>query len=151
MNTIKCRILLILNENKRICEIGGRIDISQRTVSFHLKSLEKAWGGKLFHTKNKYMTLTDTAKSLLPYMLQIVELENTLSEKALQYRDFELGSLTIGATLAPSLSILPEYIARFTALHKHLHISLETASTKHIIESIMKRKYDSKRNTPNPF
>lgn len=142
MSILKYKIILLIHQNKRLLEISEELGISQPTVTFHIKSLEENLGIKLVHNKNKYLSLTEAAKSLLPYIIQIIELENTLQQKAQQYKHFELGSIVVGSTLAPSISILPELIANFTKSYKHLHISLETASTSSIIENVASRKYD---------
>ena len=142
MNSDKYKILLLVDENKKLSEIAQMLNISQPTVTFHLKSLEESLGIKIFHHKNKFISLTEAGKNLIPYASEIVQLETILIEKADQYKNFQQGSLTIGATLSPSISYLPHIMTEFTKDHPKLHITLETASTKHIIKNITARKYD---------
>jgi DNA-binding transcriptional LysR family regulator len=142
MNIDKYRILLLVEKNKRLSEIAQMLNISQPTVTFHLKSLEETLGIKIFHHQNKFISLTEAGKSLISYAHEIVQLEDILTEKANQYKYFHQGAITIGATLSPSLSILPDIISEFTKAHPKLHITLETASTSHIIQNITARKYD---------
>lgn len=141
MNIEKYKIMYMISQNKKLSEIAVELNISQPTVSFHLKSLEKELGLKLFDTYNKTICLTSTAKQLLPYVTEILSLDSALHEKANHFQKSSI-DIKIGSTLSPCLTILPELISDYTLDHPNNHIRIEVASAKIIMEHILNYRYD---------
>lgn len=142
MNVEKYKIFLLLAENKKVSEIAKLLKMSQPTVSYHIKSLEKALDLQLFHVNKKAIALTDNGRRLLPYAMEMVELETNMLEKAAQYREFNYEEIYIGSTLAPGMKLLPSVIKSFNLLYPQIHFSIEIDAANEIIQNIVTKKYD---------
>lgn len=142
MNIDKYKIFLLVSENKKITEIANLLGISQPTVSFHIRSLEESMGVQLFLSDKKTLSLTDTGRHLLPYAKEIVELEENMLKRALEYKNYYYGEIYIGSTLSPGISLLPAVIHRFAKVYQNIHITIESKPANEIIQNTLSKKYD---------
>jgi len=142
MNIDKYKIYLLISQNKKVSEIAKMLGVSQPTISFHLKTLEESMGIKLFYSDNKSLTLTDTGRHLLPYAKEIVELEENMIKRVVQYRDFNYGEIHIGSTLSPGMHVLPNVAKNFSSVYKNIHLSIEINAAHKIIQDTLTKKYD---------
>lgn len=141
MNIEKYQILKMIGQKSKLSEIAAKLTISQPTVSFHLKSLEKEFNLKLFDLNNKQVTLTKEGQLLLPYVNEILALHEALCKKVSNLQSDCL-DVRIGSTLSPGVTLLPSFLPDYLLSHPNHHITIEVASAKIITERILDYQYD---------
>ncbi len=82
------RALSAVSRNKSVSAAAEELNISQPTISYHIKRLEERWETKLFRTQGRSLVLTELAQDLLHDVYAINDsidkLSQRLSEKGAQ-------------------------------------------------------------------
>lgn len=92
---------------------SGRLNMSQPTVSTHIKLLEEELGISLLKRSSKSVELTGHGRNLYQDAKRIIALNNKILE------NINGGAiLRIGASTIPATYILPDYLKIFTASEK---------------------------------
>jgi len=108
-------IFVTIVECGNFTEAGKRLYLAQSTVSSHITALEEALRVSLFRRESKRtIELTADGKRVYQYAKDVVSKCSAL-EAAVALE--ERRELVIGASTAPSKSLLPERIVQFGRLH----------------------------------
>ena len=105
-------IIVAIVECGNFTEVGRRLYLAQSTVSSHVGALEEALGAPLFRRESKRtVQLTPEGKRIYQYAKDVVakcaSLENSISTELTR-------ELTLGASTAPSKSLIPRHVAAFS-------------------------------------
>ena len=74
MNEKHAEILISINETKNITETARILKLTQPTISFHMKNMEKEYGMKLFIHASGKIILSENGEILLHYAKRIIRL-----------------------------------------------------------------------------
>ncbi|ASS64748.2 MULTISPECIES: LysR family transcriptional regulator [unclassified Paenibacillus] len=75
MTLIKWRIIVLLEQLKKVTLVAQELGLKQPTVTFHMKSMEEEWGMPLFEIKTGRILLTDAGRRLHRYALKMLALQ----------------------------------------------------------------------------
>lgn len=141
INSIKLQIIEELYKHKKITAVAEQLNLKQPTVTFHLKSLEKELGVKLFESRSGKILLTEAGDSLYHYAVKI----NALTKEAVrvvQEYDLGRGTLKIGASYVPATYLLPNILSEFAKRNSRISISLTVKTAPNIIKMLENHEID---------
>ncbi len=107
------------------------LNITQPTVSQHIRWLEEAYGTKLFDYVGKKMYLTDSGRQILSVATTMIHDEGFL-KKTVSEAQSGWQTLCIGATLTIGESVIADHIAAFLRKNPKTRIHVEVANTKRL-------------------
>ncbi len=116
---------------------GQAVNLSQPTVSSHIKDLEEHFNCRLIDRLAKEATPTKAGNLLYRYAQRMLSLRDE-TESAMAALTGEIkGSLAIGGSTIPGAYVLPAIIGAFTACHADVSVHLSIADTRQIINAIL--------------
>jgi DNA-binding transcriptional LysR family regulator len=118
------------------------LKLSQPSVSYQVKELERAVGTDLFDRLGKHVSLTQAGDLLYGYVRQTL---NVIDEAAValgELRGLERGSLKVGASTTVGIYLIPVALGAFKKLHPGLAISLEIGNRGAIQERVLRNELD---------
>lgn len=141
ISTIKLQIIEELYKHKKITTVADQLNLKQPTITFHLKSLEKELGVKLFELRLGKIILTEAGDALYHYAVKI----NALTQEAIrvvQEYDLGRGTLKIGASYVPATYLLPNILTKFAQEHSRITISLTVKTAPIIVKMLENHEID---------
>ncbi|MDR0355639.1 MAG: LysR family transcriptional regulator [Deltaproteobacteria bacterium] len=141
MDVKRFEIFLKILETKNFSEAAAALGMAQPSVSSSLKALEEALGCKLFDRTSRWVKPLHKAYALAPYARKMVD---TLDEAnlALSRAEGPKESLTVGASSAPALAIIPEALSRFSADFPEALLKLKAGKSEDIIRRVIDGEFD---------
>lgn len=128
----------IQNENA----VADKLGITQPTVTFHLKNLNKEFGLSLYFKKGKHFNLTEAGELLYHNTNKVLNLMEETTDMMEEFKQSKRGTLRIGASHAPIYSILPSAFKNYMHEHPNIDIDLTVETAPIIIEKVKNRKID---------
>jgi DNA-binding transcriptional LysR family regulator len=123
---------------KSITAASDKLFLSQPTVTYHIKSLEKSVGVKLLDIKKKKLSLTHAGEGLFKYAEQIYQ-QLINAERFVE--DLKEASLRVGIALTFSSSF-SSAAAKFRELYPHVKLIVENAPSFKVIEDVLNSQLD---------
>lgn len=142
MTITKFKVFYWLEHFKKITAVANYLHIKQPTVSFHLKSLEKQYGVKLFYTSKGHYVLTEAGYAFYHYVKNILQQYDMLESTMTRYREGQLGLLKIGSSSVPAADLIPNVFHSFLTTHPQVQLSLEVATAPKIEQLIINHTLD---------
>lgn len=142
MNIQQLRVIVELSKGKSLIEIGEALEITQPTVSFHIRKLEEEVGFPLFVKEKRNLTLNQACLVLVPYAKQILALLDEARHKMELVHDIEQPRLRITASHTPAAYYLPPYLRQFQQAHPDIEVSLSVCKARKSIQLLRDRQAD---------
>lgn len=135
------------NENA----IAESMNITQPTVTFHLKNLNKYYGIPLYYKKGKHFKLTEAGELLYRNTTKLLNLMQETNDVMSDFKASKRGILKIGASHAPVYHILPEAFKSYMNNHPNIQIDLTVDTAPHIIDKLRSREIELAVISENAF
>lgn len=142
LNFIKLEILILIYKYNKVTAAAERLGIKQPTVTFHMKSLEKMLGVKLFETHGGYIVLTEPGEALMHYADKILKLKDEAERAVSEFNDLKKGTLKIGASYVPSTYLIPDILRQIKNVYSTLQISVTVNPSKTIVQMLLDHELD---------
>ncbi|HSH14102.1 MAG TPA: LysR family transcriptional regulator, partial [Desulfurivibrionaceae bacterium] len=113
------------------------LNISQPTISEHIKNLEGELSANLFDRLGRTIIPTATAELLFPRVQQLLDSLNRLHDDLLRARDEVRGALVLGASTIPGTYIVPTRVVEFSRLHPQVTFEVIIEDTAQITRMIL--------------
>jgi DNA-binding transcriptional LysR family regulator len=131
-------VFYFVASEKSITAAAEKLFLSQPTVTYHIKSLEKSVGTKLLDIKRKKLSLTHTGEGLFQYSKQIYQ-QLINAERFVE--DLKEAGLRVGISLTFSSSF-SSAAARFREIYPQVKLFVEHAPSFKIIEDVLSSQLD---------
>lgn len=144
------KVFFVVAKTGSFSSAAKALFISQPSVSYDIKTLEKLLGLKLFFRDKRTTTLTSEGKKLYK---QIELIHNALlfAEKSVtESAELTAGEITIGAPTNIAKIILVPKIISFIKEYPNIKINIFSRSTNEMMEMLGTRKLDLVINTCTP-
>ena len=135
------------NENA----VAESMNITQPTVTFHLKKLNKYYGIPLYYKKGKHFKLTEAGELLYRNTTKLLNLMQETNDVMSDFKASKRGTLKIGASHAPVYHILPEAFKSYMNNHPNIQIDLTVDTAPHIIDKLRSREIELAVISENAF
>lgn len=127
---------------KSFSHAAKAVNLTQPTVSSHIKELENHFGCRLLDRLGREALPTRAGELLFAHAEKILtQLQETETAMA-GFLGKISGRLSIGGSTIPGGYILPRVIGRFLKQHQNVHISLIVGDTEQIIEDILSSRLE---------
>jgi DNA-binding transcriptional LysR family regulator len=121
-----------------ITAAADKLCLTQPTVTYHIRSLERSVGLKLLDVRRQKMTLTNAGAGLFRYVKEIYQ-QVTGAEKYLE--DLREASFRVGIAATFSSSIASA-AAEFEELYPHVKLIVRSASSLEVVEDVLSSQVD---------
>ncbi len=138
MDLWQLNIFVAVVENKSFSKASEAINLSQPTVSSHIKELEDYFKCRLLDRLGKITEPTKAGEILYQHAKKILSLKDQAETAMHDFLGRAKGSLVIGGSTIPSGYILPRIIGPFSKEFPDIRIELFSGDTTQIIEEIKK-------------
>lgn len=131
-------------EFKNFTKAADAINLSQPSVSLHIKHLEDYFGTTLIQRSVKQKTINITQSGYLLYerSKQIIKLLYDTKNDLLDYGNSVKGQLHIGASLTIGEYLLPAFLGEFAKTYPDLELEVTIENTHNICEKVKNYQVD---------
>lgn len=137
MDLWQLKVFVAVVDHRSFSKASEAINLSQPTVSSHIKELETFFNCQLLDRMGKSTEPTMAGKLLYGYALKILNLKNEAETRVFDFLGKAKGELTIGGSTIPSGFILPRLIGRFSTEYPDVNIQLTAGDTLQIATDII--------------
>jgi DNA-binding transcriptional LysR family regulator len=139
IDNTKLKTFIYAAESLSFSEAAKQLNLSQPSVSYQIKALEKELGVSLFLRAGGHLKLTEAGRLLLPRARQIFHQSNEMEELLASLQDGVVGELRIACSTTAGKYILPQLAARFCQRYPGIRISILRCTsgdvTEHLLEN----------------
>lgn len=130
---IFCKVV----ELKSFSKAGRAVNITQPTISAHIKEIENLFGCQLIDRLPKKAIPTKAGEILYSYARRMIALNNEAHTAISQFHGNIRGDLHIGGSTIPGTYILPQIIGDFKLDYSDVNISISIADTLSIKNDVL--------------
>lgn len=146
MSILKMRIIVLIDQLKKVTAVAEALNMRQPSVSFHMKKLEEEWETKLFEWKTGKVVLTEAGRLLLYYARQIVASSDEASRRMRELTQHDRYRLVIGCSGSVASTLLTRQLLdgyrTGQGNHEELAITVQTGETENLIEKLVSGELD---------
>lgn len=135
-------IFVAVVENKSFSKASVAINLSQPTVSTHVKELEAYFDCRLLDRLGKTTEPTRAGQILYTYAKDLLQLKDRAESAIHDYLGRVKGELFIGGSTIPSGFILPRLIGPFSSQFPDIKIHIASGDTSQIVDEIQKGRLE---------
>lgn len=132
----------VIVEQKSLNRAAAKLNISQPALSRKLAKLEQELDVELFERKGKKLELTRMGQVAFEYASEFKHLERKFRFALDEYKNENIASLTIGASLTTLQSTLPDLISLLTNNSLSVDIKTMTGKTHEIVSLVKEKQVD---------
>lgn len=137
MDLWRLKIFQRVIEYSSFSKAAEGLNLSQPTVSSHIKDLERHFDVSLIDRLNKKAVPTKAGELLYSYAGRLATLYDETETAMSEFHGKIKGRLVIGSSTIPAGYILPRFIGSFMQTYPEVQISLIVGDTKKIIADIL--------------
>ncbi|MCY4043629.1 MAG: LysR family transcriptional regulator [Cellvibrionales bacterium] len=134
------RVFAAVARFENMTQAAEDIALTQSAMSMALKELESQLNAPLFHRYGKRIKLNHKGESLLPKVLQILQLAQEIEYQA--GLDSVAGLLRVGASSTIGNYLVPAIIADFLKQQDAIDIDLKVGNTQQVIQDVLHHRLD---------
>ncbi|MCF6247561.1 MAG: LysR family transcriptional regulator [Desulfobacula sp.] len=142
MDLWQLHIFISVVENKSFSKASKAINLSQPTVSSHIKDLENYFQCRLLDRLGKKTEPTQAGQILFDYAKQMLTLKDRAESTLFDFLGKTKGKLIIGGSTIPSGYIIPKIIGPFSKKFPDISIQLAAGDTMQIARDIIEGKIE---------
>ena len=139
IDIVKLETFIYAAESLSFSEAAKQLNLSQPTVSYQIKTLEKELGVSLFLRSGSQLQLTEAGRLLLPRARQLFNQSNEIEELLSSLQDGAAGELRIACSTTAGKYILPQLAARFCQRYPGIRVCILRCTsgdvTSHLLEN----------------
>jgi len=137
MDFHQLRIFSEVYRLRSFTKAAEELNISQPTISEHIKNLESELSASLFDRLGRSIIPTATAELLFPRAQQLLDSLNRLHDDLVRARDEVSGAIVLGASTIPGTYIVPARVVKFSRLHPKVNFEVIIEDTSRITQMIL--------------
>jgi len=136
MDLWQLHIFVSVVEKKSFSKASETINLSQPTVSTHIKELEEHFQCRLLDRLGKITEPTRAGRILYKYAKQMLALREETQSAMLDFLGHTKGKLIMGGSTIPAGYIFPKLMGAFKQIYPDVAISLTAGDTSQIIQAV---------------
>ncbi|TVX95333.1 LysR family transcriptional regulator [Cohnella terricola] len=136
------KVFVAVVEQRNFSRAGEILNLSQPSVSLHIRNLEFEYGAKLLYRSPKLVKTTAAGDVLYAYAKRILSLHDEAKEQIHLLEDVVAGLLKIGASLTIGEYLLPRFLASFVKQHPQVDVQITIGNTEEIAQGVRHNELD---------
>lgn len=137
MDFHQLRIFSEVYRQRSFTKAAELLNISQPTISEHIKNLEGELSASLFDRLGRTIIPTATAELLFPRAQQLLDALNRLHDDLVRAREEMRGTIVLGASTIPGTYLVPALVVEFSRRHPGVTFEVMIADTAGITQQIL--------------
>lgn len=137
MDIRRLEVFIKVVELSSFTKAAQALNLSQPTVSEHIRCLEEALNEQLVDRAGREVRPTPAGKVFSQYAERILRTYFEAIQALEQFNGKMSGSLLVGASSVPGAYVLPKYLGAFKALNPDVQIMLRISATSEIIDQVL--------------
>jgi DNA-binding transcriptional LysR family regulator len=133
----KLQIFVTVAETLSFSEAAKIHNLTQPTVSHHIKVLETDFGVDLFDRSSSKLNLTDSGRVLYPWARKLLRRSSELNEMMSSLKDNIVGELRIACSTTSGKYILPQLASRFRQRFPGIGVSILSCTPPHVLVRLL--------------
>lgn len=133
-------IFCIVYEEGSFSRAASKLQLSQPTVSGHIKNLEDCIGARLFDRLPRQAMPTHAGKILYRRGRAILDEKYAAVQELNKFLNCVEGSLTISASTIPGEYLLPQIIASFRMKYPGVNVELQISDSEDVCQRVLSGK-----------
>jgi DNA-binding transcriptional LysR family regulator len=142
IDTTKLEIFLYAAQSLSFSVAARHLNLSQPTISHHIKMLEQALGVELFDRSGPKLKLTEAGQLLLPWARKLVHESIEIQQMMDSLHESIAGHLRIACSTTTGKYMLPLISARFRSQHPGVRISILGCTQEHVVPRLLQQEAD---------
>lgn len=142
MDFDQLRTLLAVLEHGSFTRAAEALGLSQSTVSFHIKALESAAGGKLLDRGRDGVRPTERGELLRGYAERLWSLRGEAMAQLGAQSDGQRGRVVVAASTIPGEYLLPPHLANLRSTHPGVDVRVEISDSARAIAAVLAEECD---------
>ena len=138
----RLQVFIQAAETLNFSEAAKRLNLSQPTVSHHIKALERKIGAELFERAKGHLHLTQAGRFLLPNARQLVRQAVSFQELVESMKEDVVGDLRIACSTTVGKYLLPRFAVRLRHLHPGINISVVKCAPEDVVMRLLEDEAD---------
>lgn len=140
IDIIKLETFIHAAESLSFSEAAKQLNLTQPTVSYQVKSLEKELGVELFGRVGSGLQLTEAGRLLLPWARKLFHQSKEMQEMVSALQDGVVGHLRIACSTTAGKYILPQLAARFCQRYPGIKVSIMRCTSPDVAVRLMENE-----------
>ncbi len=124
MTILAYQVFYAVVKERSFQKAAESLNLTPSAISHTISSMEKELGFPLFVRSKQGVQLTGCGESLRPYILNVLQSEDSLQEAIAQMNGLEKGTVKIGAFNSICTTLLPQLIKSFREQHPSIEIEV---------------------------
>lgn len=142
VNYERLNTFIAVAEKSNFSEAAKMLYVTQPTITSQIKALEEELGTKLFERTTKKVEMTQSAKILLKYAREIVQMNDAARKEIKHMESQSYGDLRMGCSLTIGEYILPQFLNQFKETYPLIQLQVNIENSYSILESIKAHSID---------
>jgi DNA-binding transcriptional LysR family regulator len=118
-----------------------QLNLTQPTVSYHIKGLEKELGVELFvWSGGSHLQMTEAARMLLPWARRLLHQSNKIQDMVVSFQEGIVGQLRFACSTTAGKYVLPQLAARFRQRYPGIQVSIMRCVSDGVTEILTKNE-----------
>ncbi|MGC8925287.1 MAG: LysR substrate-binding domain-containing protein [Calditerrivibrio sp.] len=135
MDIHQMKIFLSVFTERSITKAAEKLNITQPTISEHIRNMENVMGKKLFIRSGKEMKPTEFACEIFPGIIDLINRYDKFLDQ-LDIKKESVDKLSIGSSSVPKIVILPIAIHNFQMHYPDVKMIINISDSVSIIEKV---------------
>lgn len=140
MDLHQLKIFSAVYKKRSFSKASEEVNLTQPTVSDHIKTLEEELNCKLFDRLGRSILPTDEADKIYPSVIELIERAEQIREIISISRSKIDGDIFVGASNIPGIYLLPSMIVSFNKIYKDINFSVTISDSHDIYEKILNQE-----------
>ncbi len=142
MDLWQLKIFTSVVDNKSFSKASEAVNLSQPTVSTHIKELEDHFQCRLLDRLGKKTEPTRAGQILYEYATELLHIKNQTESAMFDFLGRTRGELSLGGSTIPAGYILPKVMEPFMKAYPNVLVSLNTGDTRQVVEDVKKGRIE---------
>lgn len=142
MDTQQLRVFRIAARSSGFTRASEQLNLSQSTISQHIKHLEEELGCTLFLRMGKRVHLNDAGKLLLRYSDRIFQEIKNAEIAVSEFSTLQRGTIRLGVGATTLIYLMPKILTRFNKRYPQIELIVVTGSTEILMQSVSMQTID---------
>ena len=142
MQIEELKTFMAVADLKNFTRAAEHLNMSQPTVSLHIKHLEEELHTPLFMRARKVFYITPAGELLYERTAQLLQLVQQTKEDILWQHNEVIGVLRVAASYTIGESVLPEVLVRLNNKHPNLQLEISIVNTEEVETSVRELRCD---------
>jgi DNA-binding transcriptional LysR family regulator len=138
MDIHQLKVFASVFKHKSFSKASEDLNLTQPTISTHIKLLEEELGCKLFDRLGRSIIPTKEAEILYTRSLDLIAKVDVLREAISEVKHELTGTLIVGASTIPGVYLLPRILSKFQKKFQSISYQVMISDSREVVENILK-------------